>query len=238
MLKFILVTTVAWLFPASVLAFGPGVHLELSLRLFEELPLLNLSLAQFLSESGWAFLYGNIAPDFLVGRAGWREHYHSLRAARRLLSCAFRPELKAFSLGYLFHLVTDDVAHNQIIPAFQRRLGLPPRFIHYLLEWSLERDRRFSFYLLRGLLLWPGRHSLDLFLTKALGLETRTYFYRRALYVLSYRLSLVKRRREPTTLVQLFRRCYPDISKRCLKTALETLISWEEKLEDLGLRSA
>ncbi len=197
-------------FPEKALAFGPGVHLELALKLLERLDGLRGSL-------GFAFLYGNIAPDFFVSSAHLKALFHSHEAQEKLLKEARSPFELSFAQGYATHLEADRFAHEVLIPAFGRRLELPLRIIHYYFEWTLERNRSFYWYFLRGLLTWPGHRRLDHFILRAFELEYRTLWTRKWVSLTSYRLFKIRRRLPPTGLALLFERRFQSVHHRCLE---------------------
>ena len=202
-----------FLLPKVAFAFGPGVHLELALK-FLEGGLLPLPAKGAL---GLAFLYGNLAPDYFVSSATLKALWHREEAFLSLLRQAQSPEERAFSLGFGAHLAADRVAHEELIPALRRRLELPERLIHYYFEWTLERNRATSWYLLRGLLLWPGHRELEAFLTRAFELEPRRFMTRKWVSLSGYRLFKLKRRLPATSLAVLFERRFRAARPRCLE---------------------
>ncbi len=206
------------LLPLKALAFGPGVHLELSLKLLEK--------GFFLEgATGLAFLYGSIVPDFFVSSSTLKALFHREEAFERLLKGASSPFQMAFALGYRAHLEADRFAHQDLIPAFGRRLDLPVRAIHYYLEWTLERNRLPYWYFLRGLLLWPGHRKLDRFLLDSFELEPRKFLTRKWVSLTSYYLFKIRRRLPPTNLALLFERRFQSIYPKCLDQMRASILS-------------
>ncbi|AEH44906.1 hypothetical protein Thein_1035 [Thermodesulfatator indicus DSM 15286] len=208
------------LFPQEVLAFGPGAHIELGLKLIELGPSCFRGLTGSL---GLAFIYGNLAPDFFIAPARFKRLYHSFEAFEKLLLEAKSPDEIAFSLGYGTHLLADDVAHLHLIPALERRLDLPGRLIHYYFEWTLERNRGKNFFLLRGIYLWPGHRRLNQFMASSFGISTRIILSRKLLTLSTMRLAKIKRFIPPNNLVILFERKFQTALPRCLENMNQIL---------------
>ncbi len=210
MLVLILVLILFLLTPKIVLAFGPGVHLELALDLLAK------NLPSLKGVAGLAFLYGNIVPDYFVSSATLKALFHTEEAFKRLSRKAANDLERAFALGFGAHLAADQIAHEELIPAFKRRVDLPGKVIHYYFEWTLERNRAPFWFVLRGLLLWPGHRKLDFFLAETLALEPRRFMTRKWVSLTSYRIFKIKRRLSPTNLSLLFERRYQASKNRCL----------------------
>ncbi|NPA49823.1 MAG: zinc dependent phospholipase C family protein [Thermodesulfobacteria bacterium] len=208
--------------PAEALAFGPGVHLELALKLLERF-------SELKGPLGFAFLYGNIAPDFFVSSAALKALFHTEKAYQKLLRKADNPFTSAFAQGFGTHLEADQFAHERLIPAFKRRLELPLRLIHYYFEWTLERNRASYWYFLRGILTWPGHRKLDQFLIRAFELDPRQLLTRKWVSFTGYRLFKIKRRLPPTNLAILFERRFQSTLPRCLGRMETLLTSLEDK---------
>ena len=193
----------------SAYAFGPGVHLELALKFLEKTTIFDGLL-------GLCFLYGNLVPDYFLSSGTLKRLFHNEETYLKLLTRAQNPREKAFAAGFGAHLKADEVAHEILVPALKRRLELPERLIHYYLEWTLERNRAVKWYLLRGLLLWPGHQEEDNFLIKALALDRHLFLTRKWVSLTSYRIFKIKRRLAPTNLALLFERCFQSTERRCL----------------------
>ncbi len=202
--------------PEEALAFGLGVHLELALKLVEKFP-------NFKGILGLAFLYGNIAPDFFVSSTALKNLFHTQKAYRRLLFKAENALTLSFAQGFGVHLEADHFAHKNLIPAFKRRLDLPLRLIHYYFEWTLERNRASYWYILRGLLTWPGHRELDNFLSQTFALDPLHLLTRKWVALSGYRLFKIRRRLPLTNLALLFERRFQGAQPRCLEQ-MESLI--------------
>ncbi|WP_025270681.1 zinc dependent phospholipase C family protein [Hippea sp. KM1] len=109
----ILFTTVVAILTAPKISFawGPSVHIGISLASMESLPnYLKLLLASHLNE----YLYGCLAPDFIVGKSFSHKdkHSHNWKIGFSILNSSDTDKQKAFALGYLSHLAADSVAHG------------------------------------------------------------------------------------------------------------------------------
>ncbi len=64
------------------------------------------------------FLYGNISADIVIGKRfqPYHKNCHNFTIAKSLIEAAKTDRQKAFSYGYLCHLVSDIVAHNFFVP--------------------------------------------------------------------------------------------------------------------------
>ncbi|MCF8086206.1 MAG: zinc dependent phospholipase C family protein [Desulfohalobiaceae bacterium] len=152
--------------PDQALAWGPGVHLYLGNYFLAHLHLFSASTAQLLQENGFAFLYGSLSADMLVGKG--REltpnHCHSWDAGLRLLQKVEAPDLRAYALGYLGHLASDVVAHNYYVPnmlQLNRRRG---RVGHVSVELRADRQVDYSNKQLRRIIQTTWRDADELLL--------------------------------------------------------------------------
>ncbi|WP_169352788.1 zinc dependent phospholipase C family protein [Thermodesulfatator atlanticus] len=201
------------MWPDKSFAFGPAAHIELALKILAEGPGCFKNLTGAL---GLAFIYGNLVPDFFIAPPRWKRLYHSFEAFEHLLLKAKKPCEHAFALGYGTHLLADKVAHEKIIPAFARRLDLPPRLIHYYFEWTIERNLSRNLFLLKGLYLWPGHRRLNLFVSSSFEIERHVMLTRKLITLSSMRLAKIRRRTPPNSLVKLFERRFLAALPSCL----------------------
>ncbi len=115
MLYFILFAIAIILMPHSAYAWGPGMHINISLNILDQLygPTASIILAN-LNE----YLYGALAPDFIVGKKYVKDkkHTHSWDIGFDILNSAAADKDRAFGLGYLTHLASDSAAHGIMIP--------------------------------------------------------------------------------------------------------------------------
>ncbi|WP_169309459.1 zinc dependent phospholipase C family protein [Hippea maritima] len=112
----VLLTTVIviLIIPQNSFAWGPSVHIGVSLASLEKLPdFLKILLASNLNE----YLYGSLAPDFIVGKSLSEKdkHSHNWKIGFSLLKNAQNDREKAFAYGYLSHLAADSVAHGIMV---------------------------------------------------------------------------------------------------------------------------
>jgi hypothetical protein len=86
------------------------------------------------------FLYGVISADIFIGKGSRRrdDHCHNWSIGKKMLFAAHTPVEKAFSYGYLSHLVADTVAHNIYIPSQLYRTSTTRKFGH--LYWEYRSD--------------------------------------------------------------------------------------------------
>jgi len=147
-----------WL-AARGLAWGPGVHIQLTQRVLDQLgrrrdlgPDQEIAL-----DHQDAFYYGNIAADVVNLKAygGMKNHCHNWNIHGRLESLAGTDAERAFILGYLCHLAADVIAHNHFIPYHYVR-GLPPRLLGHAYwealadaevadaDWEIVADLRYD----------------------------------------------------------------------------------------------
>ncbi len=107
--------------PVESFAWGPGVHIGVSLSVLEKLPdYLRLLLMGNINE----FLYGSLAPDFILGKtlSGEKKHSHNWSVAFKILNNSKTDREKAFAYGYLSHLAADAVAHGLLVNSMDKRL--------------------------------------------------------------------------------------------------------------------
>ncbi len=102
---------------APVAAWGPGMHLDLGLRLLE-MSALSGGVLELLRRHRTVFLYGSVVADVVVGKelVKYEEHSHNWEVAARLARSARDDPDNAFALGYWTHLAADTVAHNIFVP--------------------------------------------------------------------------------------------------------------------------
>ena len=111
-------TSALLLLPLDALAWGPATHLELGTRVLGNLGLLPLALQALLRAHPLDFLYGNIAPDIVVGKkfGHYLRHCHRWPVGLEVHGLAGSEAETSFALGYLAHLAADVVAHNYFVP--------------------------------------------------------------------------------------------------------------------------
>lgn len=106
------------LLPSLAKAWGPGMHLECSDYLLQNLLLLAPAVRALLKKHPFAFIYGSVCPDMVLGKRFMRPEHnnHNWDVSLGLLDSASTPREKSFALGYLSHLAADTIAHNIYIP--------------------------------------------------------------------------------------------------------------------------
>jgi len=134
------VTAAVLLLPRDALAWGPATHLELGTRLLGNLALLPLALQVLLRAHPLDFLYGNIAPDIVVGKkfGHYLRHCHRWPVGLEVLDLARSEAEQAFALGYLAHLSADVVAHNYFVP-YKTILSFNTRAMNHA-YWEVRFD--------------------------------------------------------------------------------------------------
>ena len=115
---FIIALLVFVLMPSEAYAWGPGVHLEVSLAALAKLSLVTPPIRELLKKYPDDFIYGSSAPDIIIGKkyAGYMHHCHNWRMGWLILNEATTDRQRAGAYGYLTHLAADVVAHNYYIP--------------------------------------------------------------------------------------------------------------------------
>ncbi len=115
MLYLILFFFVFLFIPHSAYAWGPSVHISVALSIVEQLDYGN---AAIILSNVSEYLYGSLAPDFILGKkySSHNKHSHNWQVGFRLLKDAKTDKEIAFAYGYLTHLASDAVAHGIMIP--------------------------------------------------------------------------------------------------------------------------
>ncbi len=105
------------LIPEESLAWGPLTHIYLANELLYLSPLIPPSVYALLRKYRKDFLYGNIVADiiFAKGLLPEEKNPHNWNVAFHMLEKAKRPSEKAFVYGYLCHLASDTVAHEDFV---------------------------------------------------------------------------------------------------------------------------
>lgn len=117
-LSLLLATLALLVFPADVLAWGAGVHLEVGAHILANLKQLPAAIQPLIGNCPSDFLYGCISADITLGKkfTHYLQHCHSWRMGRKILDAAKSEGQKACALGYLCHLAADTVAHSYFVP--------------------------------------------------------------------------------------------------------------------------
>ncbi len=169
--------------PDQALAWGPGVHLYLGNYFLTNLHLFTASTAQLLQENGFAFLYGTLSADMLVGKG--REltpnHCHSWDAGLRLLHKVEAPDLRAYALGYLSHLASDVVAHNYYVPNMLQLNKRRGRVGHVSVELRADRQVSYSNKQLRRIIQTTWKEA-DKLLLRTLRQSRMSFSLKRMVY--------------------------------------------------------
>ncbi|NOZ86148.1 MAG: zinc dependent phospholipase C family protein [Deltaproteobacteria bacterium] len=106
------------LFPFEAMAWAPGTHIEIGLKILSQLSSLPMSLSTLLTAFPDAFLYGLLACDFQLAKniKGYSKNSHNWKLEAKLEAKASSPKERAFALGCRVHLASDVVCHNLFIP--------------------------------------------------------------------------------------------------------------------------
>jgi hypothetical protein len=133
---------VVFLFLCSrdVWAWGAGIHIAQGEFILNNLKVVLPVIRELIQSYPLDFLYGLISADIFIGKGSRRrnDHCHNWSIARNMLLAAQAPFEKAFTYGYLSHLVGDTVAHNVYIPSQLYRTSTTRKFGH--LYWEYRSD--------------------------------------------------------------------------------------------------
>jgi hypothetical protein len=96
-------------------AWGAGVHTLISFNLLDELRACGSIFYPVVSNNFWEFLYGSLAPDFMIARkllVSKRNNSHNFDFAYRFIENAKSDKELSFAIGYLSHLTSDKIMHE------------------------------------------------------------------------------------------------------------------------------
>ena len=112
------VLAVILVFAAPARAWGPGTHVETSQFILEHLVLLAPAIRKLLKAHPFAFIYGSVCPDMVLGKRFMRpeRNNHRWEVGFSILEGAESPRQQSFAFGYLSHLAADTIAHNLYVP--------------------------------------------------------------------------------------------------------------------------
>lgn len=117
-LYFIIMFLAIACFPEQSFAWGGGVHLQVGLKVLENLNILPAAIASILAAHPRDYLYGCIAADITLGKK--YTHYllncHRWQVGQKVLKAAGTDSERACAYGYLSHLAADSIAHNYYVP--------------------------------------------------------------------------------------------------------------------------
>jgi hypothetical protein len=141
MLLFVTAIALTLFIPSEAFAWGAGIHIQLGVKVLENLPLIEPSVAAIIGAHPNDFLYGCIAADITVGKKF--THYllncHRWRMGLKVLERAEEPPQKACAYGYLAHLAADTIAHNYFVPFKIMRSFATLTMKHAYWEMRFER---------------------------------------------------------------------------------------------------
>lgn len=114
----LIMTAILLLLPNIAYAWGPGVHVEISMYALAHLAAVIPPIRKLIKEYPDDFIYGASMPDVIIGKklAGYMHHCHSWRMGWLILNEATTDRQRAAAYGYLMHLASDVIAHNYYIP--------------------------------------------------------------------------------------------------------------------------
>lgn len=124
----------------DVWAWGAGIHIAQGEFILNNLNVVLPVIRELVQSYPLDFLYGLISADIFIGKGSRRrnDHCHNWSIGRNMLLAAQAPFEKAFTYGYLSHLVADTVAHNVYIPSQLYRTSTTRKFGH--LYWEYRSD--------------------------------------------------------------------------------------------------
>ncbi|MGB9755871.1 MAG: zinc dependent phospholipase C family protein, partial [Desulfurella sp.] len=123
------------------------------------------------SNNFWEFLYGSLAPDFMVAKklVSKKNNSHNFDFANKLINSAKNEKELSFALGYLSHLASDKIMHEVFLSDYN--------VVNSLEHMSLEllSDSYYSSYLNIVSLVLKKKSILDKPLRANLGLVINTF---------------------------------------------------------------
>lgn len=152
-------------------AWGPGVHTLISFNLLDELKACGSALYPVVSNNFWEFLYGSLAPDFMVAKkfVSKKNNSHSYDFSYKLFNIAKNEKELSFAIGYLSHLASDKIMHEVFLSDYN--------VVNSIEHMSLEllSDSYYSSYLNVVSLVLKKKSVLDKPLRANLGLVINTF---------------------------------------------------------------
>ncbi|GIW70729.1 MAG: hypothetical protein KatS3mg102_0271 [Planctomycetota bacterium] len=179
-------------------AWGPTVHVWIADAILKAFALSVPVVAELLRRHPHAFVYGNLAPDFFVGKGsgGHDEHCHNWEVGQRVLELAGTDAERAFALGYLSHLAADVIGHNHFVPNYlYRSFGLRKLGHAY---WEMHADNLLAesyAHCAARLIADEEQHRHDALLVKAVGKGPVPLWARKSLFAAYLRLNVHHRTR-------------------------------------------
>jgi hypothetical protein len=153
-------------------AWGAGVHTFISFNLLDELKACGSIFYPVISNNFWEFLYGSLAPDFMIARkllVSKKNNSHNFDFAYRLIQTAKNDKELSFALGYLSHLASDKIMHEVFLSDY----NIVSSFEHMNLE--LLSDAYYANYLNVVSFVLKRRSKLDKPLKANFGLVINTF---------------------------------------------------------------
>jgi hypothetical protein len=141
MLTTLITISLILIFPAEAFAWGAGIHIQLGIKVLENLPLINPAIAAIIGAHPNDFLYGCIAADITIGKkyTNYLLNCHRWRMGLAVLDRAQLTSQKACAYGYLAHLAADAIAHNVYVPYKIMRSFATVTMKHAYWEMRFER---------------------------------------------------------------------------------------------------
>ncbi len=157
--------------PHMAYAWGPGVHTLISFSLLDELKAYGSVFYPVVSNNFWEFLYGSLAPDFMVAKkfVSKKNNSHNFDFAYKLFGLSKNEKELSFAIGYLSHLASDKIMHEVFLSDYN--------VVNSLEHMSLEllSDTYYSDYLNVVALVLKKRTTLDKPLKANFGLMINTF---------------------------------------------------------------
>ncbi|MDO8527063.1 MAG: zinc dependent phospholipase C family protein [Deltaproteobacteria bacterium] len=126
--------------PATVHAWGPGMHLDIALTVLQHATWALPAVRKIITAYSDEFIYGAVSPDIITGKkyAGAIHHCHNWSIGKMILKEAKTDAERASAWGYLVHLSADTVAHNYFVP-FKIIRSFPTRALSHA-YWEMRYD--------------------------------------------------------------------------------------------------
>jgi len=152
-------------------AWGAGVHTLISFNLLDELKACGSIFYPVISNNFWEFLYGSLAPDFMIAKklVSKKNNSHNFDFAYRFIKNAKSDKELSFAIGYLSHLTSDKIMHEVFLSDYNVASSLE----HMNLE--LLSDTYYANYLNVVSFVLRRRSKLDKPLKANFGLVINTF---------------------------------------------------------------
>lgn len=171
-------------FPASALAWGPGVHMITGNWVLQNLAFLPPEAAQALMRYPGQYLHGSLAADIFIGKGSKNKagHSHNWESGLTLLDKADNRRRLSYALGYLSHLAADTVAHNVYVPGGLASAPGSGRFAHVFIEMYADANLNWDSLDARGVFHEAGSSASERILRSTIRQTAWKYWLKKHLY--------------------------------------------------------